>query len=82
LTSRAFLLALIARSVLAVDLTQATVDAFDRYIAATEETLESRFRGHSFLGPDESPERRQRLKGGALVVQPARASGMIAIKGG
>ncbi len=65
-----------------MDLTQATVEAFDRYIASTEETLEARFRGHNFLGPDETPERRQQLKHGALLVQPAQSSGMIAIKGG
>jgi hypothetical protein len=33
LTSKALVIALIAPSVLAAELTQATVDAFDRYIA-------------------------------------------------
>lgn len=83
MTSKAALLvALVAPSVLAVDLTQATVDAFDRYIAATEQRLEPRFHGDHFLGADETPQWRQQLQHGALLVQPVPASGMIAIKGG
>jgi hypothetical protein len=82
LRSKAFFIALFARSVLAVDLTQATVDAFNRYIAVTEERLEPRFRGQRFLSPDESPEWRQQLKRGALIVHPVQSDGMVAVKGG
>jgi hypothetical protein len=55
LTSKALIFVLIARSALAADLTPATVDAFDRYIAATEERLAPRFRGDHFLGANETP---------------------------
>jgi hypothetical protein len=65
-----------------VDLTQPTVDAFDRYIAATEERLSPRFRGEHFLWPEETPEWRQRLKSGTPIVQPTESSGMLTIKGG
>jgi len=75
-------MSLIGGSVLAVDLTQATVDAFDRYIAATEERLEPRFRGQHFLWADESPEWRHELRQGALIVRPVQRGGMVAIKGG
>ncbi len=66
--------------IFAVDLTQPTVDAFDRYIAATEARLEPRFRGSHFLGLED--EWRERLKRGALIVQPTQTNGIIAIKGG
>ena len=82
MTSSVLLIALIAPSVLAVDLTQATVEAFNRYIAATEEKLDSRFRGDHFLWAGETPEWRQQLKGGAIIVQPTESTGMLAIKGG
>jgi hypothetical protein len=83
LTSKLLLLsvALIARSAFAVDLTQATVDAFDRYIAATEERLDPRFRGTHFLWEADCPEWRQQLKRDALIIQP-QSSGTIDIKGG
>lgn len=77
-----FLISLLAGSTLAADLTQATVDAFERYIAATEERLAPRFGGHRFLWADETPEWRQQLKRGALIVQPTESSGMVAVKGG
>jgi len=82
LTTKALIIVLIARSALAVDLTQATVDAFDRYIAATEERLAPRFLGDHFLWTDETPEWRQQLKRGALIAQPVPSGGMVAIKGG
>jgi hypothetical protein len=82
LTSKALFIALMAPSVLAVDLTQATVDAFDRYIAATEERLEPRFQGRQFLWADETPEWRPQLKRGALIVHPVQSNGMVAVKGG
>ncbi|HTB14984.1 MAG TPA: hypothetical protein VK752_25610 [Bryobacteraceae bacterium] len=67
---------------IAVELTKATVDAFDRYIAATEAKLEPRFRGDHFLWADESPEWRQRLRRGTLIVQPTEPTSIIAIRGG
>jgi hypothetical protein len=71
-----------AGSAFSAELTPATLDAFNRYIAATETGLESRFHGRNFLWPGETPEWRQQLKRGALIVQPTESSGMVAIKGG
>jgi hypothetical protein len=84
LTSKPLFLsiALIAGSAAAADLTQATVDAFDRYITATEERLEPRFQGHHFLWADETAEWRQQLKRGDLIIEPVPSGGMVAVKGG
>ena len=65
-----------------MDLKPETIEAFDRYIAATEARLESRLHGEHFLWFDESPELRQRLLGGAVVTQPGQGSGIIAVKNG
>jgi len=78
-----FALALIpAGACFAVDLTKPTVDAFDRYIAATEARLEPRFHGSHFLWPHESAEWREQLRREILIVQPTQANGVVAIKGG
>ena len=82
MTSKALVIALLAPSVLAVDLTQATADAFDRYIAATEVRLQPRFRGDHFLWAGETPEWRQQLRSGTLIVQPTESSWSLPIKGG
>jgi hypothetical protein len=82
LTSKLLFIALITKSAFPADLTRATVDAFDRYIAATENNLEPRFRGNHFLGADETPEWRQQLKRGGLIIQPAQPGGVVAVKGG
>ncbi len=66
----------------AADLTKATVDAFDSYIAATEARMEPRLHGNHFLSVDDSPEWRQQLRHGLLMVQPTQDSGIIAIKNG
>jgi hypothetical protein len=65
-----------------VELTKATADSFDNYIAATEARLAPRFHGEHFLGPEDSTEWREQLKRGMVIVQPTQASGMVAIKGG
>jgi hypothetical protein len=82
LTSKLLFITLIAESAFAADLTQATVDAFERYIAATENRLEPRFRGYQFLSADETPEWRQQLKRGVVVIHPTQNSGLVAIQGG
>jgi hypothetical protein len=75
-------LALTARVCFAVDLTPATVDAFDRYIAATEERLEPRFRGQNFLWDSETEAWRQQLRRGTVIVQPTQGNGVVPVKGG
>ena len=82
MTSKLLFIALITKSAFPADLTQVTVDAFDRYIAATENNLEPRFRGYHFLSADETPEWRQQLQRGGLIIQPTRPSGVVAVKGG
>jgi hypothetical protein len=73
---------LIGQSIFAAELTQPTVDGFDRYIAATEASLASRFRGDLFLGANDKPEWRAKLRSGALMVLPMKDTGMLAVKGG
>jgi hypothetical protein len=84
LTSRHSLigLALAARASVAADLTPATVEAFNRYIAATEARLEPRFRGQHFLWASETEVWRQQLKRGPVIVQPTEGNGVVPIKGG
>jgi hypothetical protein len=82
LTSKLLLIGLTARIVFAADLTQATVDAFDRYITATEGRLEPRFRGDHFLSADETADWRQQLKRGMVLIQPTQSAGVVGIKGG
>jgi hypothetical protein len=65
-----------------VDLRRETVDAFDRYVAATETRLEPRFRGDHFLWPDESPGLREQLLQGSVIVKPSQGNGIVAIQGG
>jgi hypothetical protein len=71
-----------ASACLAADLTKATVDEFDRYIAAAESRLAPRFHGEHFLWPDDSPEWRQKLKQATFIVQPGRGDGLVTVKGG
>jgi hypothetical protein len=84
LTSKSVIVSLvfIGRCACAADLTQATVDAFDRYITQTEQRLDPRFRGRHFLSETETPEWRQRLKREAPIIQSAQTNGIVAVKGG
>jgi hypothetical protein len=70
-------------SCLAADLSKETAAAFDHYIQETEAGLEPRFHGgEHFLGPGESPDWRQQLRRGGVLIQPTRSSGVVPIKGG
>jgi hypothetical protein len=67
---------------LAAELRRETIDAFERYIASTEAQLEPRFRGDHFLWPDESPQLKEQLLHGSIVVKPSQGNGIVTIKGG
>ena len=67
---------------LAAELRLETIDAFEGYIASTETQLEPRFRGDHFLWPDESPQLKEQLLHGSIVVKPSQGNGIVAIKGG
>jgi hypothetical protein len=58
------------------------VEAFDRYIVATEAKLHSRWSGEQFLWFDNSPGIRQRLLLGAVVAQPTQGNGVLTLPGG
>jgi hypothetical protein len=66
----------------AAELKKETIDAFDHYVALTEERLQPRFRGDHFLWSDEASERRQQISQGSIVVQAAQNRGITEIKGG
>jgi len=66
----------------AAELTKVTADAFDRYIAATEASLEPRVHGQKFLSPDESAAWREQLRRGAVLIQGVRDNGIVSIPGG
>jgi hypothetical protein len=69
-TAIAVLLTVLGPCLPANDLKPATVAAFDRYIGQTEQRLDAR---KPFLWADESPERRNRIHAGEVVVEPAGA---------
>ncbi len=66
----------------AVDLKPETMQAFDRYIAATEAKLQPRWSGEHFLWFDDSPAIRQRLLAGEVVAQPIEGNGVATLPGG
>src|ERR1700680_485125 len=66
----------------AAELRRETVNAFEGHIASTEAQLEPRFRGDRFLWPDESPQLKEQLLRGSIVVKPSQGNGIVAIKGG
>jgi hypothetical protein len=78
------LLALAAFATLcsAAELTKATADAFDRYIAATEAALEPRIHGEKFLSASDSASWREQLRRGTVLVQPARDNGIVVLPAG
>jgi hypothetical protein len=72
--STAVLLLLMApQSATTAKLQEKTVQAFDRYIRATEARLERRNNGNkSFLWTDESTERQRKVREGSVVIEPLR----------
>jgi hypothetical protein len=62
-----------------IDLKPATSAAFDRYIEQTEQRLNQR---KTFLWADESPERRQRVRNGDVVVEPGGAKPITEVTDG
>src|ERR1700680_782856 len=67
---------------LAAELRRETIDAFEGYIASTETHMEPRFRGDRCLWPDESPQLKEQLLRGSVVVRPSQGNGIVAVKGG
>ena len=67
---------------LAAELKRETIDAFEGYIASTETQMEPRLRGDHFLWPDESPQLRDQLLRGSIIVRPSQGNGIVAIKSG
>jgi hypothetical protein len=59
-----------------------TVQAFDRYIRATEERLEQQRRTGPFLWADQSPERLKEVRAGKVVIQPWSGNGDVEVPGG
>jgi hypothetical protein len=72
-------LALVALPVYAAELTPKTVEAFDRYIAVTEQRLAD---SKVFLWTDESADRARRVKAGEVVVEPFRGKPVLAVPDG
>src|SRR5208337_3077231 len=58
------------------------MEAFDRYIAATETKMQPRWSGEHFLWFDDSPGIRRRLLAGDAVAQPIEGNGVAALPGG
>ncbi len=75
-------LLIFASAALAVELRAETIDAFNKFVAAVELRLESRFSGQHFLWSDEYPGVRQQLLNGAVVAQPVTGNGIVPLKGG
>jgi len=65
----------------AAELRPESIEAFNKYIAATEARLEPRFSGKTFLWTDELPAIKQQVLTGASVSLPAQGNGTIPIKG-
>jgi hypothetical protein len=66
----------------AVDLKRETIEAFDRYIASTDARMQPRWSGEHFLWFDDSPNIRLNLLAGAVVAQPIKGNGVVALPGG
>lgn len=66
----------------AAELKRETIDAFESYIASIEAQLEPRLHSDRFLWPDDSPQLREQLQRGSIVVKPSQGNGIIAIKSG
>lgn len=67
----------------AAELKKETVEAFDRYIRAAEARLERQARGDgSFLWVDESPRRRDQVRQGQVLAEPAGGQAEVHVPGG
>ncbi len=64
------------------DLKQQTVDAWDAYVHSALARMKTRLTDATFLWSDETPEIRQRVKDGEIVVSPMRGNGRTAVPGG
>jgi len=75
----ALLLPVGAGCVFPAELKPATMAAFDRYIEKTKQQLARRT---TFLWSDESPARRNRVRGGQVVVEPAGPHAIVEVTDG
>jgi hypothetical protein len=65
------------------DVRPETLDAFERYVRLREGAIDrERVRGRNFLWVDESAGRRERVRGGAVIVEPVQGRGLVDIRGG
>lgn len=64
------------------ELKKETIEAFDNHVTGVEKRLAPRFTGQDFLWTDRSAQRRQKVKQGAVVVEPVQDKGVIPAKGG
>src|SRR5437870_3333784 len=64
------------------ELKKETIEAFDSHVASVEKRLAPRFTGQDFLWTDRSAQRHQKVKQGAVVVEPVQDKGVIPAKGG
>ncbi len=65
------------------ELKKETVQAFERYIRATEGRLEAQLRGgKSFLWVDEQAERRQQVRQGQIVIEGWNGKGQVRVQDG
>ena len=65
-----------------MDLKPETIEAFDRYIAATEAKMQPRWSGERFLWFDDIPGLRQRILAGEVVAKPIEGNGVVNLPGG
>jgi hypothetical protein len=72
-----------ATEALTAELKPHTVAAFDKYIQAREETMRTqRIQGSRFLWSDDSADRKQRVKSGQTVIEPAAGKNLIEVQDG
>lgn len=77
------LFAVVAGGALGAELRRETLGAFEQYVRSAEERTAARTSGRrGFLWIDESAERRERVRRGEAVTEPAALRGDIAVTGG
>ena len=60
-----------------------TTQAFENYVERREAAIQHhRIQGGRFLWADDTSERRTRVQGGEIVIDPIRTHGVIDVKGG
>lgn len=67
---------------LAAELKAETLAAFAQHISSLEERLKARQGGEKFLGLDDTAERREEMRRGAIRIEPSQGSGILDVKGG